>query len=261
MTALSVAYRVLAGLTVAVASAQIAAAAPVEDGLLTESSSTASVTVGASTDAMTVDNQNTTSASSGSTTTSYTAQVFGSPDVASSSSTAAITLSNPSAGLLELSSNASLDLVTPGAVGAAHTGGNTGEVTNYASYDFTESRPFTLSFTYLDSQSGSQTGYFGPYVNSQGGSAIGPGTLPTNGSGAFSQSFGAGYLQIEFYDDIYSADALSSAAPAALTSTTDYKLSFTITDVPEPAAWSLMLVGSGILGGALRTRRRSLAVA
>jgi hypothetical protein len=31
--------------------------------------------------------------------------------------------------------------------------------------------------------------------------------------------------------------------------------------VPEPAAWSLMLLGFGALGGALRTRRRALQTA
>ncbi len=38
-------------------------------------------------------------------------------------------------------------------------------------------------------------------------------------------------------------------------------LALTITSVPEPAAWALMLVGFAGLGGALRASRRSLAAA
>jgi hypothetical protein len=38
-----------------------------------------------------------------------------------------------------------------------------------------------------------------------------------------------------------------------------YTYSLTTTDVPEPAAWALMLVGFGGLGAALRTRRRAIA--
>ena len=39
----------------------------------------------------------------------------------------------------------------------------------------------------------------------------------------------------------------------------DISVSYTVAGVPEPASWALMLAGAGVLGGALRGRRRAIA--
>jgi hypothetical protein len=39
-----------------------------------------------------------------------------------------------------------------------------------------------------------------------------------------------------------------------------FSLTFSAAAVPEPSSWMMMLVGFGILGGALRYRRRSTEV-
>jgi hypothetical protein len=234
-----------------------AEASPVFLNMFTESSSTASLQLGNSTSSNTVVAQNASSVFTPtlSASGSYSAALAGLPDVASAESTATLTLSSASSGVAELTSGAALDLTTAGVVGAAHTGGNTGETPNYIAYAFTDARPFTASFTYDDYQSGSETGYFGPYTSLQGGGLLGAGTYATNGTGSFSQTFTPGFYQFEFYDDIYSADALEGAAPSDVNSITDYKLSFTISDVPEPTSWTLMLIGLGFLGARLRETR------
>lgn len=60
------------------------------------------------------------------------------------------------------------------------------------------------------------------------------------------------------------ADFAISSGPSAITGITNLRFSAVVAAanaVPEPASWGLMLAGFGLVGGALRVRRRTATVA
>jgi hypothetical protein len=89
---------------------------------------------------------------------------------------------------------------------------------------------------------------------------------PTASSGTFTTSIGAGANSFDIDDIILNyVGADSPFGGGTVTSTYDpagLTVSLSVTGVPEPATWAMMLVGFGGLGAAIRTRRsRAVATA
>jgi hypothetical protein len=70
------------------------------------------------------------------------------------------------------------------------------------------------------------------------------------------------YIHLEFSNDgtIYAGEAHVDPSATLVDLTYDAIGSGTITGVPEPESWALMIAGLGLAGAALRSRRRQTAV-
>ena len=66
-----------------------------------------------------------------------------------------------------------------------------------------------------------------------------------------------GVLRLEFYEGF---DDVANAADANLSGSLTFTYEPAASAVPEPATWGMMIAGFGIMGAAMRTRRRSTKV-
>jgi MYXO-CTERM domain-containing protein len=89
-----------------------------------------------------------------------------------------------------------------------------------------------------------------------GGGAADYGSIfDLSGSQYYTRDEGSPTFVTGVYDDQFDYNTLYNTLQSATVNITD------VSAAPEPAAWTLMLVGFGGLGGALRARRRTVAAA
>jgi hypothetical protein len=122
---------------------------------------------------------------------------------------------------------------------------------------------YHLTFWYASGELSNRTGYTSEQLTgSFGGDAFSTATFfnsqPVGVPGDFS-----GWAKASFY---FTAGAtnqvlsfLAVGTPAANLPPVSFLDKVSLTDVPEPAAWAMMLVGFGSLGGAMRRRRKIAA--
>lgn len=69
------------------------------------------------------------------------------------------------------------------------------------------------------------------------------------------------YQRYDAGPGVYSFSFYGADATKAGTYGIDYNLDFSVAAVPEPATWTMMLGGFALVGGAMRVRRRRVAMA
>ncbi|RJT24349.1 PEP-CTERM sorting domain-containing protein [Chakrabartia godavariana] len=82
--------------------------------------------------------------------------------------------------------------------------------------------------------------------------------LPATGVGSVSQALGAGTYRLKITADFQDMIAKTGAGIARGNSSDHF--AFSITSVPEPAAWGLMLLGFGLVGASMRSRKGKTTV-
>ncbi|GGI90180.1 hypothetical protein GCM10007973_28150 [Polymorphobacter multimanifer] len=95
------------------------------------------------------------------------------------------------------------------------------------------------------------TGNFGNFFTSGDGFLDGSGIRFFTESGIdvrFFQQSSNGRYRVNTFGAFGSSNFVSASATA-------------VGEVPEPASWAMMIIGSGLIGGAMRYRRRTAAVA
>ena len=153
-------------------------------------------------------------------------------DWASNSQGTSTTLAIDLGGIFSLASGTFVDRVTSGGGNGGFVGGTT---------------DFTTAFSIRGCTSFACTAFVGPALSFMKTTPIGP-----TGPGSFSFVANLTGLTGQFF--LYSVTAANGPNPGLS------ELSFegtAVPAVPEPATWALMILGFGVVGSALRRRRRT----
>ena len=129
---------------------------------------------------------------------------------------------------------------------------------NSAYYQFVISQPNTVSVSSFTNSAIGKTGVFnfssiGLYEGfGTGGTLLQSGSIGARMGGTQTASLGEYTLDVGNYTIAYSGSVIG--APAGVGSNITFALG---SAVPEPASWAMMLGGFGLVGGALRNRRKA----
>lgn len=99
---------------------------------------------------------------------------------------------------------------------------------------------------------------FGAYF---GGLQTGSNSLDFGGnSAAINTTQNGGFAFVGFYDPNNTYSSVTVNIPFDLISVDDVRYGFVQSAIPEPGTWAMMILGFGLIGGAMRTRRRKVKI-